>query len=140
MPAFAPADRTEGENILNANRAARVSEEIKRALSDIIRNDLHDPGLPEMFSILNVEVTNDFAHAKVYYSVLGGNSNDRDIRDALRRASGFMRRELGSRVRLRLVPELHFISDSSIEKAIALNKLIDETIQKDTAIQKDTTN
>jgi ribosome-binding factor A len=117
---------------LNANRTARVSEEVKRALSDIIRNGLRDPRLPEMLSILNVEVTNDFAHAKVYYSLLGGDIDEKEVRRALKGAAGYMRRELASRVRLRQTPELHFVLDRSIEKTIALNKLIDETIQRDT--------
>jgi ribosome-binding factor A len=116
---------------LGVNRTARVSEEIKRALSDIIKNDLRDPRLPDMLSILDVEVTNDFAHAKVYYSVLNAQGVEKDIRNALKGASGFIRRELGTRVRLRQTPELHFELDRSIERVIELNKLIDETIRND---------
>ena len=115
---------------MNANRTARVSEEIKRELSDIIKNELRDPRLPEMLSILNVEVTNDFAHAKIYYSVLKGYGDEKEIRQAFKSASGFIRRELGARIRLRLVPELHFELDRSIERVIAINKLIDETMER----------
>jgi ribosome-binding factor A len=123
---------------LSANRIARVSEEIKRALSDIIRNDVRDPRLPDMLSIMRVDVTNDFAHAKVFYSVLSGRDDEKDIRRALKSASGFIRRELGARVRLRQTPELHFELDRSIEQVIALNKLIDDTIKDDT-IKNDAT-
>jgi len=116
---------------LSANRIARVSEEVKRVLSDIIKNDLRDPRLPDMLSILNVEVANDFAHAKVYYTVLDGQGDEKEIRTALKGAAGFIRRELGSRIRLRQTPELHFELDRSIERTIALNRLIDDTIRND---------
>ena len=116
---------------MSANRIARVSEEVKRVLSDIIKNDLRDPRLPDMLSILNVEVANDFAHAKVYYTVLDGQGDEKEIRTALKGAAGFIRRELGSRIRLRQTPELHFELDRSIERTIALNRLIDDTIRND---------
>lgn len=116
---------------MSANRTARVAEEIKRAISDIIRNDIRDPRLPEVISIMSVEVTSDFSYAKIYYSVLNGEGGEKDVRDALKSATGFIRRELASRVRLRQVPELRFELDKSIERVIALNRLIDETIQKD---------
>jgi ribosome-binding factor A len=116
---------------MSANRNARVAEEIKRVISDIIRNDVRDPRLPEMLSIMNVEVTNDFSYAKIFYSVLNGQGNEKEVRNALKSASGFIRRELGSRVRLRQTPELRFELDSTVEQVIALNRLIDETIQND---------
>ena len=114
-----------------ANRNARVSEEIKRVVSDIIRNGVKDPRLPEMLSIISVDVSNDFSYAKIYYSVLNGYGDEKEIRDALKSASGYIRRELGARVRLRQTPELRFERDNSIERVIALNKLIDETIRND---------
>ena len=79
-----------------------------------------------MLSITGVEVTNDFSYAKVYYSVLSGQGNEKDIRGALKSAAGYIRRELGSRIRLRQVPELRFELDTTIERGFALNRLIDE--------------
>jgi ribosome-binding factor A len=114
-----------------SNRTARVAEEIKRVISEIIRNEVRDPRLPEILSIVNVEVTSDFSYAKVYYSVLDGQGDEKDIRNALKGAAGFIRRELGSRVRLRQTPELRFELDNTIERVIALNRLIDETISND---------
>ena len=113
---------------MTANRNARVSEEIKRVLSEIIKYEIRDPRLPDMLSIVEVDVSNDFAYAKVYYSVLDGQGNEKDIRNALKGAAGFIRRELASRVRLRQTPELRFELDQTIGRAIALNKLIDDTI------------
>ena len=116
---------------MNGNRTARVSEELKRVISDIIKNSIRDPRLPEMFSVVSVEVTSDFSYAKVYYSYLSDRCGEKDVRDALKSAAGFIRRELGSRIRLRQVPELRFELDKSIERGIALNKLIDEVSRND---------
>ena len=116
---------------LAANRTARVSEELKRIISDIIKNSIRDPRLPELLSIISVEVSSDFSYAKVYYSFLNGQGNEKDIRSALKGAAGFIRHELGSRIRLRQVPELRFVLDTTIERGIALNKLIDEVSQND---------
>ena len=115
----------------SSNRNARVSEEIKRVISDIIKNDVKDPRLPDLLSILSVEVSSDFSYAKVYYSLLNGQGNEKDVRDALKSASGFIRRGLGARIRLRQVPELRFELDNTIERVFALNKLIDDTIKND---------
>jgi len=115
----------------SSNRNARVSEEIKRVISDIIKNDVKDPRLPDLLSILSVEVSSDFSYARVYYSLLNGQGNEKDVRDALKSASGFIRRGLGARIRLRQVPELRFELDNTIERVFALNKLIDDTIKND---------
>ena len=114
-----------------SNRNAMVSEEIKRVVSDIIKNDLRDPRLPEILSIVRVDVSNDFSFAKVYYSMLNGQGNEKDVRNALKSAAGYIRRELGNRVRLRQTPELRFELDTTIEKAFDLYKLIDETMKND---------
>ena len=119
------------ERLLSSNRNARVAEEIKRVISDIIKNDIRDPRLPDFLSITNVEVANDFSFAKIFYSLLDGKDNLKDVQNALKSANGFIRRELGSRVRLRQTPELRFIYDDSIEHVIDLNRLIDETIKND---------
>ncbi|MCL2058904.1 MAG: 30S ribosome-binding factor RbfA [Oscillospiraceae bacterium] len=116
---------------MTSNRNARVSEELKRVISDIIKNEIRDPRLPELLSIVRVDVSSDFAYAKVYYSVLNGQGSEKEIRSALKGAAGFIRRELASRVNLRQTPELRFEHDQSIERVIALNKLIDETVKSD---------
>jgi ribosome-binding factor A len=117
------------------NRTARVSEEIKKEVSDIIRNVMKDPRLPQLLSILHVDVTNDFSYAKIYYSVMsesgGDGGEEKEIGKALGGAAGFIRRELGSRLKLRRTPELHFVLDHSIERVINMNQLINETIKSD---------
>ena len=112
------------------DRLARVSEEMKKAISDILKNEVSDPCIPDMLSIVNVEVSRDFAHAKVFYSLLDASDAD-EVDKALARASGFVRRELGGRVKLRRTPELHFKLDQSIERVQGITRLIAQTIKDD---------
>jgi ribosome-binding factor A len=92
---------------------------------------VRDPRLPEMFGVTDVDVSSDFSYAKVYYSIVDGSGDEKEIRAALKSASGFIRRELGARVRLRQTPELRFERDNTVERVINLNRLIDETINND---------
>lgn len=106
------------------SRSDRVCEQIRRDLADIIRSELKDPRIG-MISLTSVELTPDYAHAKIYFTTLD-TSHLPEIQVGLRRASGFMRRELGRRVRIHTLPELHFIHDDSLERGASLSKLIDE--------------
>ena len=119
------------------DRISRVSEEVKKEISDIIKNELKDPRLPDMLSIMKADVTKDFSHAKIYYSVLSDDEGKREVVKALQSASGFIRRELGNRMKLRRVPELHFSEDDSIGQGIRINRLIDEARKRDMEIEKE---
>lgn len=110
------------------DRTDRISEEIKKELSDLIRNQIKDPRLPEFVSITAVRVTKDLRYAKVYISVLGDNEKKDGAITALSNAAGYIRHEIGKRVSIRYTPEFSFILDDSIEKGMYLSKLIDETI------------
>jgi ribosome-binding factor A len=117
-------------------RTDRVSEEIKKAVSDIIKNEMRDPRAKRMVSVTGAEVTKDFAHAKVYYSVLcDGEDEARALDAALRNAAGFVRRSLGARLALRRVPEVRFVRDMSIERSVSMNRLISETIAGDEGLR-----
>jgi ribosome-binding factor A len=109
-------------------RSDRVGDELQRVIADIIQNDIKDPRLPGLVSITEVRVSRDLSHANVYVSVLGDAASRKDCAAALRSATGYIRREMTSRVRLRIAPELHFVFDDSIERGIRLTKLIDEAI------------
>lgn len=113
------------------NRINRIAEEIKREISSIIRYDMKDPRLPEIVSIVHVKVSGDLKYAKVYVSVLGTEKQKENAMKALKSASGFVRREIGHRIKLRYTPEIMFQLDSSIEEGVYMNKLIKETIKKD---------
>ncbi len=113
-----------------AERNVRVAGEIKKILSELIR-DLKDPRVPDMLSITDVEVTRDLAHANVYYSIYGSEEEKANGKAALEGSLGFLRRELGGKMRLRKVPELHLKADDSIERGFAMDALIDKVIAED---------
>lgn len=119
----------------NYQRTDRISEEIKKNLSDIIR-DLKDPRIPAMTSIVAVEVSRDLRYAKVYVSVLGDEKEKKDAITGLKSAAGFIRREIGERVLLRALPEFSFVLDTSIEHGAHINALLHSVI-KDEDREKD---
>ena len=107
------------------NRIDRISEEIKRELSMVIR-DLKDPRLPNMVSVVNVSVTKDLKYAKAYISIMGTPDEKKEALKALKSAAGFIRREIGSRIKLRCVPEFSFAEDTSIEYGAHINDLLNK--------------
>ena len=111
---------------MNSERINRISEEVKRTISDIVQNELKDPRIPSITSISHVEVTNDLSYANVYVSVLGNDFDRDEAIEGLNSAKGFIKKELSKKIKLRAMPELIFIKDDSIEKALELDKLIDE--------------
>ncbi len=105
------------------NRIDRISEEVKKELSAIIR-ELKDPRISTVVSVVNVSVTKDLKFAKAYISVLGSEKAQKDVIDALKSASGFIRREIGHRINLRATPEFTFILDNSIEYGAHINQVL----------------
>jgi ribosome-binding factor A len=114
---------------LTANRGFarrdRVSEQIRRELAELIRTELKDPRVG-MISLTDVEVTADYAHAKVFFSTLAGSEGLSEVLVGLQKASGFLRRELGKRISIHMTPQLHFVFDQSLERGAELGKLIAE--------------
>ncbi|MFN3860391.1 MAG: 30S ribosome-binding factor RbfA [Roseateles sp.] len=102
------------------NRAFRVADQIQRDLAELIR-ELKDPRIG-MVTISAVEVTPDYAHAKVYFSVLIGDAAE--TQTALNEAAGFLRNGLFKRLQIHTVPTLHFQFDRTTERAAELNALI----------------
>jgi ribosome-binding factor A len=111
---------------MSFERADRIAEELKREISDLIRNEIRDPRIAEFTSITSVEVTRDLRYAKVFVSVLGDDKQKDDTLSGLKSAAGFVRREIGKRVKLRYIPEILFELDKSIEHGIYISKLIDK--------------
>lgn len=111
-------------------RSDRVGDEIQRIIANIIQNEIKDPRLPSMVSVVEVRASRDLSHAHVYISVMGDAKAKKDCAAALRSATGFIRREITSRIRLRVSPELHFVFDDSIERGIRMTRLIDEALGK----------
>ena len=119
------------------NRIDRISEEVRRELDKLLREDMRDPRLAGTFSITRAEVTRDLRYCKVHVSVLE-QDNRAGVMEALKSAAGFLRRELGRRVDLRYTPELIFELDTNIEYASYMTKLIDEAVKRDAARSDDT--
>lgn len=111
-------------------RTGRVSEQIKKELSQLIQTELKDPRIG-FITVTGVDVTNDFSQAKVYLSVLGDEDQKAGTLKALEKASGFLRSELGKRIRLRHVPELIFKFDESIAYGSRIEKLLGEIERED---------
>ena len=112
------------------SRSSRVAEQIGRELAELIQLELKDPRVG-LITLTDVELTPDYAHAKVFYTTLADPSARQDIDTGLRRASGFLRRELGRRIRIHTLPELHFVFDESVERGDRLSRLIDEAVASD---------
>lgn len=116
------------------SRSSRVSEQIHRELSELIRLELKDPRLSSKISLVtltDVEVTADYAHAKVFYTSLAGEEHREEIDRGLKHSASFLRRELGRRIRIHHIPELHFVYDASVERGTRLSNLIDAAIKSD---------
>lgn len=105
------------------HRANRLGETLKEEISQMIREELKDPRIG-FVTVTGVEVAEDLGHAKVFISVLGDSQQCKDSLEALKRAAGFVRSEIGKRIRLRHVPEIVFKYDSSIEQGAHIAELL----------------
>lgn len=114
-----------------SKRNIRINEEVMREISIIIRQDLKDPRIAPVCSVLSVEVAPDLKTAKVYISVLGNEGDTASTLEGLKASAGFVRNLLAKRLNLRNTPEIIFIADSSISYGIRMSHLIDEVIKKD---------
>ena len=112
------------------SRSQRVVEQIRRELAELIRLEVKDPRVG-FITLTDVEITPDYAHAKVFFTNMTGERDVPEILQGLRRASGFLRRELGRRIRIHTIPELHFHYDRSVEEGSRLSQLIDAVVKED---------
>ncbi|MCB1864666.1 MAG: 30S ribosome-binding factor RbfA [Chromatiales bacterium] len=111
-------------------RTDRVGAQMAREIAQIIRNDLRDPRVRDV-TIQSVDVSRDFAHARIWITSLLPDGDLKIEVDALNHGAAFVRRELMRRMRLRHVPELHFSYDASVERAEQLDALIDAARARD---------
>jgi ribosome-binding factor A len=106
-------------------RSHRLAEELKNEISAVIAQEIHDPRVG-FATVTEVKVSPDLRHARILISVFGSSEEKKQTLDALTNASGFIRRQIGSRIRLRHTPELTFAYDESVERGDRMMKLIDE--------------
>lgn len=107
------------------NRSFKVADQIQRDLTELIARELKDPRVG-MVTLQSVEVTPDYAHAKVYFSLLIG--DPKETEEALNQAAGFLRNGLFKRLHIHTVPTLHFHFDRTTERAADMNALIAKAV------------
>lgn len=105
-------------------RNSRINEEMRKEISSIIRNDVKDPRITAMISVTKVDVTKDLSYAKVYVSLYGDDKSKQETLQALKKSSGFIRREVGSKIRLRNTPEILIELDDTIEHGMHIDELL----------------
>ncbi|KYZ77250.1 ribosome-binding factor A [Anaerosporomusa subterranea] len=109
-------------------RIEKVQEFIKQEISQIILTDLKDPRVG-FVTVTRVEVTGDLQHAKIFISLMGSPEQKESTLQGLQRALGFMRTEIGKRLRLRMIPDLALAVDESLDHSVRIQKLLDEIKQ-----------
>lgn len=115
----------------NSIKNTRINGEVQKEMSAIIRNEIKDPRIHPMTSVMAVEVAPDLKTCKAYISVLGDKEAKEATIKGLKSAEGYIRRQLAGSLNLRNTPEIRFILDESIEYGVAMSKLIDEVTKKD---------
>ena len=117
-------------------RSYRVADQIQRELSDLIKHELKDPRVPAMVTIAGVEVSKDLSSAKVYVSAFSieseGAEKRKEMISALNQGGGYMRKLLGGRMRLRVVPTLKFFYDEVQQAGSILSSRIDDAVASNT--------
>jgi ribosome-binding factor A len=113
-----------------SDRGARVADQIQRDLSELLRLEVKDPRIG-LITLTDVEVTPDYAHAKIYYSVLPDSPEQLEkTAQGLAACRGFLRSRLGRMLRIHQTPDLHFVLDDTAARAIAMSQLIDQALAK----------
>lgn len=118
-------------------RSYRVADQIQRELAELIRTEVKDPRVPATMTVAGVEVSKDLSSAKVFVSTFDLDSDIEQRQaaiDGLNKASGFLRKQLGNKMRLRVVPALSFKYDVVQENAARITSLIDDAVSTNTTI------
>lgn len=111
------------------HRTERLAELIKTEFGQILQRDLKDPRIG-FVSVTEVELSNDHSHVKIFVSILGDEVAKKQTMEGLESAKGFIRTELGQRIRVRHTPEVHIIEDNSLERGSRIFELLQE-VKKD---------
>jgi ribosome-binding factor A len=112
-------------NLMPSTRPSRVGDQLRAEISDLLAREVHDPGIG-FLTVTQVTVSPDLQVARVYYTTLGDERARRDTARALGRATPFLRRQLGSRLRLKRVPVLEFFFDESVERGDRIERILNE--------------
>ena len=105
-------------------KIGRATADVQRELADLLR-EVKDPRVSKLLSIIKIDLSADFSYATVYVSAIEGYDKTVESVKGLKNAAGYLRRELGARLKLRKTPELRFIADNSIEHSAHISRIID---------------
>lgn len=111
-------------------KTGRTASDIKKELSELFR-EIKDPRVSKLLSIVKVDVSGDLSYATVYVSAIEGYEKTVESVKGLKSASGYLRRELGARLKIRKTPELRFVADDSIIKSANISKIIESFNDKE---------
>jgi len=117
---------------MNYQRIDRISEQVRREVDTIIREDLSDPRIKGTFTVTHADVTRDLRYAKVYISILE-EENHKPVMDALQAAAGYVRYSLGKRMMIRYTPEILFVLDKNIEHGIHIASVLKQVYTEDSS-------
>ncbi|MCK4857686.1 MAG: 30S ribosome-binding factor RbfA [candidate division Zixibacteria bacterium] len=117
-------------------RQDRLRDEIKKAVSEIIQTRMKDPHIG-FVTVTDVELTKDLQFAKVFYSVYGDTTSQRETNRSLQKARGFIQSELGQRIRVRKLPTLQFEIDHSAERGMRIQELLNQIEKEDDNSRQD---
>ena len=117
----------------NSIKNTRINGEVQKELSKIIREEIKDPRIQPMTSVVAVEVAPDLKTCKAYISVFGNQEEKKATMKGLSNAEGYIRRQLAANLNLRNTPQIRFLLDESIEYGVNMSKLIDDVTKKDSS-------
>ena len=121
---------------MNKQRTERIAEEIRKEINHIVREDLNDPRIKGTYSITRVDLTNDLSYAKVFISILE-EENAKEMIEALNKAAGFIRKEVGKRVIIRHSPQLTFVKDENIAYGMHIADILHKVMGEENTDEKD---
>jgi ribosome-binding factor A len=110
------------------SRAARLGDQIQRELAELIRLEVKDPRV-SLVTVTAVDVSRDLAHARVFVTTLAEPVKAAEMIEALQHAAGFLRSRLSHSLKVRQVPQLHFVYDESVERGLRVSQLIDAALK-----------
>lgn len=110
------------------SRTDRIAQQIQRELAELVRLEVNDPRV-RLVTITGVEVAGDYSHAKIFFTRLDG--KHAEAQQGLDHAAGFLRSRLAHSLKLRVMPQLHFVYDASVERGSRLSQLIDQAVASD---------
>ena len=115
---------------MNYQRSERVGELLTEVIADVLREDIRDPRVTAV-TITGAKVTKDLRQARIYFTILGGASENKDsVLTGLKSALGFIRARIGKQLKLRFVPAIEFFYDESVDEAERIEKLLRQVKQR----------